>query len=86
MCLGGCAHDVVQVFVYIAFASASLLIVFRTYVFHTPRSSCRSKALMVAARIAIWNRNRIVVMISVGVWLTNVAFMIHSKSAILYVQ
>ena len=82
MCSGGCAHDLVQVFAYIAFASASLLIVFRTYVFYTLWSSCRSKALMISARIAIWDRNRIVLIISVGMWVANLGFLIHSKSAI----
>jgi hypothetical protein len=38
---------------------------------------------MFAARIAIWNQKRIVVMIAVGVWLVNLSFFIHSKSILL---
>jgi hypothetical protein len=40
-------------------------------------------ALIVAVRIAIWNRNRIIVTIAVGVWLANLSFLIHSKSVLL---
>src|SRR6266850_4801299 len=36
--------------------------------------------LMFAARIAIWDRNKIVVMVAMGIWLTNLSFLIYSKS------
>ncbi len=38
---------------------------------------------MGAARIAIWNRDKIVIMIAMGVWSGNIAFLIHSKSVLL---
>jgi hypothetical protein len=38
---------------------------------------------MRAARIAIWNKNRIVFMITMGIWYTNVGFLIYSKSVLL---
>ena len=33
-----------------------------------------------AIRIAIWNRNRIVVALAAAVWTTNVSFLIQGKS------
>lgn len=47
----------VLIFAYLAFATASLLIVLRI--------------------MAIWNKNRVVVAISLGVWVTNIAFLIQ---------
>ncbi|KAF8496177.1 hypothetical protein F5888DRAFT_1804314 [Russula emetica] len=49
-------------FAYVAFASASLLIVLRI--------------------IAIWNKERIVVLIATGVWLADVAFLIYGTAKI----
>ena len=40
-------------------------------------------ALMAAVRIAIWNRNRFIVTITVVVWLANLSFLIFSKSVLL---
>ena len=37
---------------------------------------------MTTARIAIWDRNKIVFIIAMGVWLVNLSFLIHSKSAL----
>ena len=37
---------------------------------------------MIAARIAIWNKNRIVIMFTVGVWLVNLAFFVDGKSVL----
>ena len=37
---------------------------------------------MGAARIAIWNRDRIVIMIAMGIWSVNIGFLIHSKSVL----
>ncbi|KAF8481575.1 hypothetical protein DFH94DRAFT_400751 [Russula ochroleuca] len=48
------------VFGYLAFATASLLIVLRV--------------------IAIWNKNRVVVAIAVGVWVINIAFLIQGTA------
>jgi len=36
-----------------------------------------------AARVAIWNRNKIILVIVMGAWLTNVGFLIHSKYGLL---
>ncbi|KAH9954863.1 hypothetical protein BC827DRAFT_1272185 [Russula dissimulans] len=47
------------IFSYLAFASASLLIVLRV--------------------IAVWNRNKIVSVISLAIWATNVGFLIHGE-------
>ncbi|KAF8492838.1 hypothetical protein F5888DRAFT_880283 [Russula emetica] len=47
----------VLIFGYLAFVTASLLIVLRI--------------------IAIWNKNRVIVTISLGVWMTNIAFLIQ---------
>ena len=30
--------------------------------------------------VAIWNKNRVVVAISLGVWMTNIAFLIQGES------
>jgi hypothetical protein len=38
---------------------------------------------MITARIAIWDRNKIVFVIATGAWLANLAFLIHSKSDLL---
>jgi hypothetical protein len=38
---------------------------------------------MVAARIACWNKNKIISMIAGGVWLANVSVLIYSKSVLL---
>jgi len=38
------------------------------------------KALTAVARIAVWNRNKIVSAISLAIWATNVGFLIHGKS------
>lgn len=35
---------------------------------------------MDAFSIAIWNKNRVVVAISLGVWMTNIAFLIQGES------
>ena len=34
-------------------------------------------------RIAIWNKNKIVLAFAIGTWLTNVGFLIHSKYILL---
>ncbi|KAF8498166.1 hypothetical protein F5888DRAFT_1803088 [Russula emetica] len=49
-------------FAYVAFGSASLLIVLRV--------------------IAIWNKERIIVLIAMGVWLADVAFLIYGSARI----
>ncbi len=38
---------------------------------------------MGAARIAIWNRDKIIFTIVMGIWLANLGFLIHSKSILL---
>ena len=75
------AYHIVQFFAVTACSSASLLIVFRTYVSHVllPFSSSL-KHYPVTARVAIWNRNKIISTIAVAVWLANVSFLIYSKS------
>jgi len=38
---------------------------------------------MGATRIAIWNRNKIVLAFAIGTWLTNVGFLFHSEYILL---
>jgi len=38
---------------------------------------------MYSARMALWDRNKIVIMVAMGIWLTNVSFLIHGKSLLL---
>lgn len=40
----------------------------------------RDQSLMDDFSIAIWNKNRVVVAISLGVWMTNIAFLIQGES------
>jgi hypothetical protein len=72
-----------QVFGYMAFVTASLLIVLRVYVsavlFYVSQSSV-IKRLWTTSSIAIWNKNRVVVAIALGVWVTNIAFLIRGES------
>jgi hypothetical protein len=37
-------------------------------------------ALIPVASIAIWNRRKVVVRIAIGLWITNVAFLVQGKS------
>jgi hypothetical protein len=37
---------------------------------------------MTTARIAIWDRNKIVFAIATGAWLANISSLIHSKSVL----
>lgn len=38
-----------------------------------------NEALMKPSRIAIWNKDKVVVAIATGVWVTNIAFMIQGN-------
>jgi hypothetical protein len=60
-------------------AAASLLIVLRMCVHLSFRSTIISphQALIEAASIAIWNKNRIAVALAIGTWAINVAFLIQ---------
>jgi hypothetical protein len=54
------------------------LIVLRMYVSHA-LSPFRSKALRKLCRIAIWNRKKIISVIVMGIWVTDVALLIYGK-------
>jgi hypothetical protein len=69
-----------QIFAYIAVACSSLLILFRTYVSYALRLSSSSTTLIFGARVAIWDRNKIIVTIAMIAWLANVAFLIRGES------
>ena len=62
-------------------ASASFLIVLRVYVLPC---SCDmtifSKLAFMATRMAIWKWKKIIIAIAASAWVTNVSFLIHSKS------
>ena len=62
--------------------AASLLIVFRTYVFTTVPSNkiFWNQALINVASIAIWNRNKVATALAMSVWGASVGFHLHSKS------
>lgn len=65
-------------FSYIGLASASLLIVLRVCV---PSHHLPEQVVIETLRIAIWNKNKIVVVIAASLWITNVAVMIRGKSS-----
>jgi len=64
-------------------SASTLLIALRVYVptisFMIP-TICPNQALMKFARIAIWNKNRVVVVMSIGVWGINAALSIQGGS------
>ncbi|KAH9977433.1 hypothetical protein BJV74DRAFT_953545 [Russula compacta] len=64
-------------FAYLALASASFLIVLRMYVFHNDSLPLSSQILIDAPSIAIWNMSRVVGAVAIGVWITNIAFLIQ---------
>jgi hypothetical protein len=66
-----------KIFGYLAFVTSSLLIVLRMYVIVLVICD---QILMNDFSIAIWNKNRVVVGISLGVWMTNIAFLIQGES------
>ena len=71
-----------QIFAYTAFTAASFLVVLRMYVcFHTSEAADISpeQQLMAAASVAIWNKNKVISGIAIGLWLNNTAFCILCK-------
>jgi hypothetical protein len=38
---------------------------------------------MFAARVALWNKNKIVVLVATGMWLASLSFLIYGKSLML---
>ena len=63
-----------------AFIAASLLIVLRMYVYSNACHDYSPKmALIKATSIAIWNKNKLVTAIALGVWVTNIAFLIRGN-------
>ena len=58
----------------------------RVYVSHAFRSSFRSKALKEPGRIAIWNRNKIILGITVVIMVTDVALFIKGKYLLLIMR
>jgi len=68
-----------QLFTYIAFAAASLLIVFRVYVPNVDDQPPEARHLRKLDRIAIWNEEKIVVSIAMGVWLVNLSLLLEGS-------
>jgi hypothetical protein len=68
-----------QLFAYIAFAAASLLIVLRVYVPNADDQHPKPGHLRKLGRIAIWNTEKIIILIAVGVWLVNVSLLIEGS-------
>jgi hypothetical protein len=56
--------------------AASLLIVLRTYVFG---HGSMNQVLINASSVAIWNGNKVVVALTIVVWVTSIAFHLRSK-------
>jgi hypothetical protein len=68
-----------QLFAYIAFAAASLLIVLRVYVPDADDQPPKTRHLRKLDRIAIWNMEKIIILITTGVWLVNVSSLIEGS-------
>ena len=64
--------------------SSSLLIVLRAYVLINTSTVLNLSKLTEAGSIAVWNRNRVVVALAISVWVVNAAFLLQSKSLLLY--
>jgi hypothetical protein len=68
-----------QLFAYIAFAAASLLIGLRVYVPDADDQPHKTRHLRKLGRISIWNKERVVILITMGVWLANVSSLLEGS-------
>lgn len=68
-----------QLFAYIAFAAATLLIVLRVYVPDVDDQPPEAGHLRGLCRIGIWNKEKIIVLIAGGVWLVNLSLLIEGS-------
>ena len=68
-----------QLFAYIAFAAASLLIALHVYVAGADDQPPESRHLMKLGRITIWNKEKIIVLITMGVWLINFSLLLEGS-------
>jgi hypothetical protein len=60
--------------------TSSLLIMLRVYVSHELRSTFPNQGAQGRlCRIAVWNKDKIVVVISTIIWMTDVAFLVNGK-------
>ncbi|KAN0121250.1 hypothetical protein V8E52_003838 [Russula decolorans] len=66
-----------QLFAHIAFAAASLLIVIRVYVPDADDQPPKPRHLRKLGRIAIWNTEKIIIIIAMSVWLINISLLIE---------
>ena len=66
-----------QLFAYIAFAAASLLIGLRVYVPDADGQPPKTRRLRKLGRISIWNTEKIIVLITMGILLANVSSLIE---------
>ncbi|KAI0248159.1 hypothetical protein BJV78DRAFT_842058 [Lactifluus subvellereus] len=70
------------VLTYASWAFASLTIVLRVQVIPATLTILPSSSCHFSSRIAIWNRQRIVSFLSVGIWLAGVGTLLHSTFCI----
>jgi hypothetical protein len=75
----------IQVFSYMTFSLASLLIVLRTYVFRpfVPQTSSVGGAHSPGPglySIAVWQKNKLAIGLAIGVWLINASFLLEGKT------
>jgi hypothetical protein len=68
-----------QLFSYIAFAAASFLVVLRVYVPDADDQPPKTRHLRKLRRIAIWNTEKSIILITMGVWLANVSSLIEGS-------
>ena len=68
-----------QLFAFIAFAAASLLIVFHVYVPDVDDPPPEARYLKRLGRIAIWDKERIIILISILVWLVNFSLLLEGS-------
>lgn len=68
-----------QLFSYIAFAAASFLIVLRVYVLDADDQSPEMRYLWKLGRISIWNMEKTIILITMGVWLANVSSLLEGS-------
>jgi len=62
------------------FSLASLLIVLRMYVFRPFVSQSFSAHSLGLSSIAVWQKNKFVMGLAIGVWLINASFLIEGKA------
>ena len=66
-----------QILSYLVLAASSLMIVLRVCVLFS--SGAAFSKPIAYARIAIWDRNKTIVVIATGIWGTNIVFLIQGK-------